>query len=187
MALILGSKSPRRKQLLEDMGFDFEIRTKDTDESFPADLAVEKIPEYIAKKKADALIDSISSEDILITSDTIVVLNKVVYGKPSDRADAIRILQELSGKTHQVITGFIVIHAGTIISKSVTTNVTFKPLSASEIDYYIDTFKPFDKAGSYGIQDWFGLVCITKIDGSYTNVVGLPTEEVYGVLKEIMR
>lgn len=185
MKIVLGSQSPRRKELLELLGYSFEIRTLDTDESYPTELKSHEIAEYIAKKKAEALIPSITSNEILITADTIVVLNEEILGKPVDFSDALNMLSKLAGNTHQVITGICVFNEGNFIQRSVFTSVTFKPLSQSDIVFYLENFKPFDKAGSYGIQDWIGLIGIEKIDGSYTNVVGLPTAELQEILKTL--
>ncbi len=183
MKIILGSKSPRRKELLNLLGYSFELRTLDTDESFPLDLPISEIPVYIANKKAEALLPSLVENELLITADTIVVLNNEVLGKPMDAADAKEMLAKLSGKTHQVITGVCVNTLEKSVHKSVTTKVSFKDLSPSEIHFYVENYKPFDKAGSYGIQEYIGLIGIEKIEGSYTNVVGLPTAELAEMLK----
>jgi septum formation protein len=180
--LILGSTSPRRKDLLETLGFEFSIRTKETDESFPAGLTPNQIAEYVAKKKALALITDLHSDEVLLCADTIVVLENDILGKPIDRTDALDMLSRLSGKTHEVITGVICHTVDRQEQFSVSTKVHFNQLTSHEIAYYVDNFKPFDKAGSYGIQDWIGCVAIERIEGSYTNVVGLPTKEVYECL-----
>ncbi len=184
MKLILGSKSPRRKMLLTELGYSFEVRTKDTDESFPTDLNHELVPIHIAELKAAALIDELSDNELLITADTIVLLENEVIGKPTSPENAIEILEKLSGKTHRVISGIWVGNKNKNITRSVITSVTFKALTYDEISYYINEFKPFDKAGSYGIQDWIGLIGVVKIDGSYNNVVGLPTVEVREMIED---
>lgn len=182
--IILGSKSPRRKELLEDLGIPFTIRTKDTDESYPPTLLPSEIPIFIALKKAEALKDGLASNEIVLCADTVVIVNNTILGKPVDEADAVSMLQQLSGKTHDVITGVVLASSEKIISFDVTTKVTFKTLSTKEIDYYIEKYKPFDKAGAYGIQEWIGYMGVTSIKGSYFNVVGLPTHEVYQALNE---
>lgn len=184
MKLILGSKSPRRKELLAAMGYSFEIRTKDTDESYPDSLDPKTIAAYVVSKKSAALQQELAVDEVLVCADTTVVLGNKQFGKPIDREDAIHMLTELSNCTHQVITAFSVTTQQKTVVQSVTTEVTFKPLSLEEISHYIDTFHPFDKAGSYGIQEWIGYIGITTIQGSYTNVVGLPTAEVAAALAE---
>lgn len=184
MKLILGSKSPRRKELLAALGYTFEIRTKDTDESYPDSIDPKTIAAYVVSKKSAALQQALAPNEVLLCADTTVVLGNKQFGKPIDREDAISMLTELSNCTHQVITAFSITTANQTEVRSVTTQVTFKPLSTDEITYYIDTYKPFDKAGSYGIQEWIGYIGITTIQGSYTNVVGLPTAEVATALKE---
>lgn len=184
MKLVLGSKSPRRKQLLGELGYSFEIRTKDTDESFPDDLHYSLVPEHIAKLKAEALLSELKEDELLITADTIVVLDNEVIGKPTSRENAIELLNKLSGRTHQVISGIWVGTPSKHISKSVTTSVTFVALSQEEIEHYIDTHQPFDKAGSYGVQDWIGLIGVKSIEGSYNNVVGLPTVETREMIQQ---
>lgn len=184
MKLILGSKSPRRKQLLADLGYQFEIRTKDTDESYPSEMEVEKVPIYIAHQKANALKNELKKEDILLCSDTVVVLENNILGKPNDYLHAVETLQQLSGKTHRVITGVVIIGNEIHEELSVITEVTFKSLELTEIEYYLATGDAMDKAGAYGIQNWIGLIGIEKINGSYTNVVGLPTTEVHQILKK---
>ena len=179
MNIILGSSSPRRKELLASMGFEFRTMIPDIDESFSDEMPVENVPAFLAESKANALVDSLEKNDLLICSDTVVVLNNKILGKPSDREDAISILQQLSGNTHSVITGVALKSVTKTKVFSVKTEVKFTNLSLSQIDFYIDNYNPFDKAGSYGIQDWIGLIGVEKIDGSYTNVMGLPTSELY--------
>ncbi len=180
--LILASGSPRRQQFFNDLDLDFEIRLKDIDEIYPEDLKGVEITNYLAQLKANAFNNELKERDILITSDTIVWHEDKALGKPKDYDDAFAILKSLSGSTHEVITSVCfktVAKEETIFE---VTNVTFSALSDESIRYYLENYKPFDKAGAYGIQEWIGLVGITRIDGSYTNVVGLPTEKVYQYL-----
>ena len=182
--IILGSKSPRRKELLEGICVDFSIRTKDTDESFPESLNVIEVPLFIANNKALALIDDLSNDEIVICADTVVIVEGTILGKPLDENDAVYMLKLLSGKTHQVITGVVIASKIKNKSFSVTTEVTFKDLSDDEIKFYIENYKPYDKAGGYGIQEWIGYIGVTSIKGSYFNVVGLPIHEVYHELND---
>jgi septum formation protein len=183
--IILASKSPRRQQLLKGLDIDFEVRTKDVDESYPTSLKDLEIPEYLAKKKADAFIDELKENDILITCDTIVSLNGEVLEKPSDYTHAFDMLSKLSGKMHTVYTGVCITTKNSQTSFTDKTEVYFKSLSKEEIDYYITHYKPYDKAGSYGIQEWWGYVAIEKINGDFFNVMGLPLRLVYEKLKKI--
>ncbi len=181
--LILGSRSPRRKQLLSDLGFNFETRTRDTDESFPDDLAPEQVAVFIAQKKAEALFRTLGQDELLICADTVVVCDNEVMGKPTDDSDAFKMLRMLSGNVHQVFSGVTLACHEKVHSFSVCTDVHFRELTDHEIRRYIDEFQPFDKAGSYGIQEWIGHIGVTRIEGSYENVVGLPTERLYSELK----
>jgi len=182
--LILASASPRRKELLAGLNIPFEVRLIDgIDETYPPELPTDEVPLYISQKKAAAYKANISPHNIVLTADTVVVCNEQILGKPIDEADARRMLQMLSGKTHRVITGVTLLVEGNSKSFSVATDVTFKPLSAAEIDYYIRTFKPFDKAGAYGIQEWIGYIGVTAINGSYFNVMGLPVQRIYEELR----
>ncbi|MCL9805728.1 Maf-like protein [Flavobacterium amniphilum] len=182
--IILASGSPRRQQFFKDLDLDFEIRLKEIEEIFPPHLQSYYITNYLAKLKADVFTD-LADNELLITSDTLVWLENEALGKPVDEADAIKMLQKLAGKTHQVVTSvcFKTQNSAEIIHD--ITQVTFNDLSLEAIEYYIQNYKPLDKAGSYGIQDWIGLVGISKIEGSYTNVVGLPTEKVYQYLLKL--
>jgi len=182
--IVLLSKSPRRSQLLREAGFNFEVKTKDVDESYPDTLETGKIAEYISQKKAAAGDEYISNNNCLLTADTIVVFNDKVYEKPVDKSDAIRILKTLSGQTHTVITGVTIRDHEKQISFSDHSNVTFDKLSDEEIEYYLETCKPYDKAGAYGIQEWIGHCKILKMEGSYTNIMGLPVYRVYEVLRD---
>jgi len=179
MKIILGSKSPRRKELIEGLGFDYVIRTKDTDESYPTDLATEKVAEYIAKKKAEALILDLVEDELLLCADTVVIVDNEILGKPNNEVEAIEMIAKLSGKTHDVTTGVALYSNLKKHSFSVTTKVTFKHFTNEEIEFYVSHYKPFDKAGGYGIQEWIGYIGVTELKGSYFNVVGLPTAEVY--------
>jgi septum formation protein len=178
--IILASNSPRRKELLAGLDVQFEVRIiKGIDESYPATLPTKEIAEYIAQKKAAAYRETMANDELVITADTIVVLGDEVLGKPKNAADARRMLHELSGKTHQVITGVVLTTKEQQKHFSVVSNVTFKELADSEIDYYVDTYKPMDKAGAYGIQEWIGYVGVTRLEGSYFNVMGLPVQRIY--------
>lgn len=182
--IVLASKSPRRKQLLAEAGFSFEIRTKDTDESYPADLDVNEVAAYIARKKAIAAKELVADDEILLTADTIVVLGDTIYGKPKDAADAIQILKALSGKMHLVITGVCIMNKDKESLFSSVSKVFFKDLTDEEIRFYVDKYQPFDKAGAYAIQEWIGHSKIYKIEGTYTNIMGLPIDRIYDALKE---
>ena len=181
--IILASNSPRRKELLAGIDVQFEVRViQDIDESYPADLPTKDIAEYISHKKAAVYQQQMAPDELIITADTIVVLGNEVMGKPHDEADARRMLGELSGRTHQVITGVTLTTIQKQISFSVETDVTFKALSDSEIDYYVSHYEPFDKAGAYGIQEWIGHIGVTGLHGSYFNVMGLPVQRIYEAL-----
>jgi septum formation protein len=180
--IILASGSPRRQQFFKDLDIDFEIRLKEIDEVFPDSLKGLEITDFLAELKAKAFDGEIQPNEMIVTSDTLVWLNNKALGKPKDYDDAFQILKSLSNQTHEVITSvcFKTISKTDIINEF--TKVTFTELSDDAIRYYLDNYKPFDKAGAYGIQEWIGLVGISKIEGSYTNVVGLPTEKVYKYL-----
>ena len=183
--IILASNSPRRKELLQRLGLPFKVRTLfGVDESFPENLRGEDIALYIARKKADAYKSSMSSKELLITADTIVCLDGVVMGKPYGAENAKTILRQLSGRVHQVITGVTVLTQVKQESFAVTSHVKFANVTEDEIDYYVDNYLPFDKAGAYGIQEWFGLVAVEELRGSYFNVMGLPVQRLYTVLKQ---
>ncbi len=184
--LILASNSPRRKQLLAGLGIDFEVMVlKGIDESYPENLEVEKVAEYIAGKKAAAYRDVVDDNTIVITADTIVVLDGMVMGKPATHDDACHMLRLLSGHTHHVITGVCLSSKNEKRSISVTSEVTFKQLSEEEIEYYVSHYKPYDKAGAYGIQEWIGYVGVTSLRGSYFNVMGLPVQRIYHELVDM--
>ncbi len=181
--LVLGSKSPRRQALIGELGFPVEIRTDEIEEIYPEDLAKEKVPEYLAKLKAQPLIATLAENEILVTSDTIVLLEGSVIGKPKDREDAMQMLRNLSGKSHTVITGVNLVSTDKSHHFSTKTEVHFSVLSDEEITHYVDAHKPFDKAGSYGIQEWLGYIGVSKIEGCYYNVMGLPLHDLYRALK----
>ncbi|MGB1017798.1 MAG: Maf family nucleotide pyrophosphatase [Chitinophagales bacterium] len=182
--IILASKSPRRKELLGNIVPNFILKTKDVEEIYPNTLAAKEVAAYLAKLKADAFKEDLKPNDIVITSDTTVVLGKTIYGKPKDRQDAIEIIQALSGKMHEVITGVCLKNIYKEEVFSCTTKVFFKTLSLEEIEYYVDTFKPFDKAGAYAIQEWIGFIGIEKIEGDYNNIVGLPLQALHTKLTQ---
>ncbi|MBQ8190259.1 MAG: septum formation protein Maf [Bacteroidaceae bacterium] len=183
--IILASNSPRRKELLSGLGLNYEVRTlPGIDESYPDTLQGEEIPVYISSKKASAYLDALKDDELLITADTIVWLDGRVLGKPADEKEACQMLRDLSGKTHQVITGVTL--ATTTFQKSFASvsQVTFAPLSEEEISYYVNHYHPMDKAGSYGVQEWIGFIGVERIEGSYFNVMGLPVQRLYRELKE---
>lgn len=184
MNIVLASNSPRRRELLAGLGIEFEVRVlPDIDESYPADLPVMQIAEYIAHKKASAYLLTMKDNDLVITADTVVIIGNEVLGKPKDEEDAKRMLRLISGKTHQVVTGVCLTTTKQQRHFSVSTDVTFKDLPENEINYYITKYKPFDKAGAYGIQEWIGYVGVTSLNGSYFNVMGLPVQKLWEELK----
>lgn len=181
--IILASQSPRRKQLLEWAEIPFEIMVKETPETFPFDLPIEEVPVYIAREKARVIQHPLKEERVVLAADTIVVLGTSIIGKPRDREDAIAILSQLSGQTHQVITG-VVIRKGTLEwAFADITQVQFHALSQEQIEYYVDHYKPYDKAGAYAIQEWIGVVGIHSIRGDFYNVMGLPVSRVIQTLQ----
>ena len=183
--IILASNSPRRKELLAGLDVQFEVRIiPGIDERYPETLPTMEIAEYIAQKKAKAYRETMADDELIITADTIVVLDDKVLGKPKDAEEARCMLHALSGKTHQVVTGVVLTTKELQKHFSVVSNVTFKTLSDNEIDYYVDTYKPMDKAGAYGIQEWIGYVGVTRLEGSYFNVMGLPVQRIYEAMKE---
>jgi septum formation protein len=185
MKIILASQSLRRRQLLEEIGLKFELKVKDVDESYPVELQCEDVVRYIAEKKSAAFSnDELPEGHILITADTIVWLDGGSLLKPTDERDAINMLGKLSGRKHRVATGVCLRSTTKKKVFHVLTDVYFKPLSLEEREYYVKKYKPYDKSGSYGIQEWVGLVGIEKIEGSYTNVMGLPMKELYEELME---
>lgn len=182
--LILASKSPRRQELLRQAGLLFSVQTKDTEEGFPSDMDALFVAKYLAEKKAKAFLHEVDEKAILITSDTTVVVDQLVLGKPESAAEATEMLKMLSGRSHKVISAASLLHQKNIVSIDDTTEVFFRPLKDNEIQYYIENYKPYDKAGSYGIQEWIGMIGIDKIIGSYYTVMGLPIHKVYQYLEE---
>tara|TARA_Y100000385_G_C13108052_1_gene649651 strand:- start:6870 stop:7463 length:594 start_codon:yes stop_codon:yes gene_type:complete len=180
--LILASGSPRRQELLKSLGVPFEIRLKEIDEIYPKQLKKSEISDYLAKLKSDAFIEELSPKDLLITSDTIVWHQNTALGKPKSKEDAFKMLQKLSGKTHEVISSVCLKSLQKEDIFNSITKVTFKELSSKEIQFYIDNYNPMDKAGAYGIQDWIGQIGVTKIEGSYFNVMGFPIHKIYSQL-----
>lgn len=178
MKIILSSNSPRRRELLAGLDLPYEVRVvAGIDESYPAGLPVDEIAAYIAKKKAAAY--HAGEDEVVLTADTVVVLGDEVLGKPADAADARRMLRLLSGRTHRVITGVCLTSREQQRCFSVVSHVTFKPLTDSEVTYYVERYRPMDKAGAYGIQEWIGHVGVTRLEGSYFNVMGLPVQRIY--------
>jgi septum formation protein len=182
--ILLASNSPRRRELLSGLGVDYQVRLLlDIDESFPPHLSAEEIPQHISRNKADAY--AVEEDELLITADTIVYCKGEVLGKPVDEADACRMLRQLSGCTHQVVTGVTLKTREKVRTFSCTTQVTFAELSDEEIAYYVQHYAPYDKAGAYGVQEWIGFVGVTRLEGSYFNVMGLPVQRLYTELKKM--
>ena len=181
--VILASKSPRRQELLKLMGLNFKVELRDVDESYPEHLSPAEIAVYISEQKAKAFE---AGNEVVITADTIVALNGEILGKPRDKNHAQEMLAKLSGNKHEVYTGVTLVKGNKIFSFYDRTEVYCKAVTSEEIDFYIDNYKPFDKAGSYGVQDWWGLVVVERIEGSYTNVMGLPTEKLYRELEKFI-
>ena len=182
--VILASNSPRRKELLGGLGISFEVRTlSDIDESYPDSLCGEEIPMYISGKKAEAYKQGMADDEMIITADTIVYDNRQVLGKPKDREEAISMLRQLSGHDHEVITGVSIVTKEKTRQFASTSKVFFSNLTDDEITYYVDNYRPYDKAGAYGVQEWIGYVAVTRIEGSYFNVMGLPIQRLYSELK----
>jgi septum formation protein len=178
--LILASQSPRRKQLLAEAGFEFEIKLTDVEEMYPDNLFSEEVPEYLAHKKAAANAHFLEDDDtIIIASDCVVILHDVIYGKPTDYEDAFMILQTLSGCIHDVVTGVCLMSKQKTVTFKGVSRVHFDTISDEEIEYYLKKYKPYDKAGAYAIQEWIGLCKISKIEGTYSNIMGLPMDLVY--------
>ena len=183
---ILGSNSPRRKEIHKEIGLDFSIFPSNIDENFNKEIDLEDIPVFLAEKKANALKNKLKENDILITADTIVIYKNELLSKPENSYQAKEMLEKLSGKSHKVITGVCLLSKNNKSIFSSKTIVTFNDLDKFEIEFYVNKYKPFDKAGSYGIQEWVGLIGVKKIEGSYTNVVGLPASMVYTELKKFI-
>ena len=184
--IVLASQSPRRKELLAGLGLEYETRVlPDVDESFPPELTGGDIPMYIAREKAEAYRPSLGADELLITADTIVWLDDAVLGKPADRDDALRMLRKLSGHVHDVYTGVCLTTLRWQRAFTARTEVRFSSLDEEEITWYVDHFRPFDKAGAYGVQEWIGYVAVEHISGSYFNIMGLPVQRLYRELKKI--
>ena len=184
--IILASNSPRRRELLSGLGIDYEVKTlPGIEENYPDNLQGDEIPVYIAREKAEAYRPYIQKDELIITADTIVYLDGQVLGKPKDEADAARMLRLLSERVHQVITGVCITTADTQRAFATTTEVTFDTLSEEEINYYVTNYRPLDKAGAYGVQEWIGFIGVTRLEGSYFNVMGLPVQRLYKELKKL--
>jgi septum formation protein len=184
--IILASNSPRRRELLSMLDIDFEVKVlPDIEENYPSTLPVSEIAQYIATEKAAAYRKVMADDELIITADTVVIVDDEVMGKPVDADDARRMLRKLSGRTHQVTTGVCLTTTDRQRQFSVTTNVVFKQLSDEEINFYIDHYRPFDKAGAYGIQEWIGCVGVTGLNGSFFNVMGLPVQRIYAEFVDI--
>ncbi len=183
--IILASGSPRRQQLLRDLRIPFTVRTVSVAEDYPAELPPEQVAEFLAEKKGQAYRDTLAEDELVITADTTVVVGEYLLNKPANAAEAHEMLTALSGRVHRVITGVCL--TTTTVSRTFadTTKVTFRMLSDEEISFYVENYRPFDKAGGYAIQEWIGMIAIEKIEGSYFNVVGLPVEKLYGELKKM--
>lgn len=185
--IILASQSPRRKQLLSEAGFEFEIKVSDIPEDYPAEMPSSKVPSYLAELKAEAAWEMFAEgNEIIIASDSVVILDDIIYGKPANYDEAVAILEALSGRMHQVITGVCIKDNQRKDTFSSISNVYFKTLNKDEIDFYINKYQPYDKAGAYAIQEWIGLCKIEKIEGTYSNIMGLPMEKVYDKLNEFL-
>lgn len=184
--IILASQSPRRKQLLEWAEISFEIIVKSTDETFPADLSIDEVPIHIARQKALAVQAIVPANSVILAADTVVVLGKKIIGKPTDREDAIRILTDLSGSRHVVITGVVIMDEQKEIAFADATEVFFHELSREQIEFYVDKYKPYDKAGAYAIQEWIGVVGIKSVNGDFYNVMGLPVSRVVQELHKLI-
>ncbi len=183
--IILASKSPRRSQLLGQAGFQFEVKAKEVEEDYPAELSADEVAPYLAEKKAMACADFLQTDDeVLLSADSVVILDEKIYGKPADYEDAVQILTELSGRVHRVITGVCLLSKNKKRVFSDVSHVHFQPLSDAEIRYYIDHCQPYDKAGAYAVQEWIGLCKISKIEGTYTNIMGLPMEALFRELEQ---
>ena len=184
--IVLASNSPRRKELLAGLGLPFEVRVLEgIDESYPASLPADDVALYIAGKKADAYRATLAADELVITADTVVIVDGEILGKPADETDAVRMLRAISGRTHQVTTGVCLLTRETERRFAVTTDVTFKQLTDEEIRYYISRYRPFDKAGASGIQEWIGYIGVTGLRGSYYNVMGLPVQRIYEAIRQL--
>ncbi|WP_304217429.1 Maf-like protein [Phocaeicola plebeius] len=184
--IVLASNSPRRRELLSGLNLEYTVRVlPDIDESYPDTLKGEEIPMYISREKAEAYRNSMAEDELIITADTVVCINEKVLGKPQTLEEAKEMLRELSGKTHQVITGVCLMTRDLQRTFSATTQVTFDVLTEDEIEFYVEKFRPLDKAGAYGVQEWIGFVGVSRLEGSYFNVMGLPVQRLYQELKKL--
>lgn len=184
--IVLASNSPRRRELLSGLNLEYTVRVlPDIDESYPDTLKGEEIPMYISREKAEAYRNSMAEDELIITADTVVCINEKVLGKPQTLEEAKEMLRELSGKTHQVITGVCLMNRHLQRTFSATTQVTFDVLTEDEIEFYVEKFRPLDKAGAYGVQEWIGFVGVSRLEGSYFNVMGLPVQRLYQELKKL--
>ena len=182
--IVLASKSPRRQELMKGIGLEFSVITKDVDESYPSNMSVYDVAPFLSLKKAKAFNDGELPENyMVITADTVVIVDDMILGKPKDEADARGMLGRISGKKHSVITGVTVRTSDKVKTFSVVSKVSFETLDQEEIDYYVNNFRPYDKAGAYGIQEWIGYIGVNHVEGSYFNVMGLPTQKLYKMLK----
>jgi len=182
--LLLASKSPRRQELLRAAGIDFKLIDVDVEENYPEDMNVELVPEFLARKKAEAAIPLIETGHLILAADSVVIFDDTIFGKPIDRDDAIEMISTIAGQKHLVITGVFLCNKSKGIGFSEYTYVWIEPMTDEEIGYYVDHFLPLDKAGSYGIQDWIGWTKVSRIEGSYANVMGLPVQRVYEELRQ---
>lgn len=183
MKLLLASQSPRRKELLSNLGFEFEVVKIDCEEILPEHIKIEEAAAYLSELKADAF-RNLTTDEVLLTADTVVAIDHQILGKPKDETDAFNMLRSLSGKTHQVYTGITIKTVDKVFTETDVADVTLDDICDDEIKYYIQNYKPFDKAGSYGIQEWLGMAKISKMTGSFYTIMGLPTHIVYKILKE---
>lgn len=185
--LILGSRSPRRKELLAGCGLQFVLgEDYDVAEEYPADMPAAEVPEYLARLKSDAYPGEFGDDEILITADTVVIADGRILGKPADRRDAVNMIERLSGNRHTVVTGVVIRDRVRSVGFSVDSDVWMRKLRSEEIEYYIDTYKPYDKAGAYGIQEWIGHTAVVRIEGSFYNVMGLPVQALYVHLERFL-
>lgn len=182
--IVLASKSPRRQELMKGVGLEFSVMTKDVDESYPSNMSVYDVAPYLSVKKAKAFNeDELPENYMVITADTVVVVDDEILGKPKDTEGAYEMLNKISGKKHSVITGVTIRTSDKVKTFSVVSKVSFETLDKEEIEYYVNNFKPYDKAGAYGIQEWIGYIGVNHVEGSYFNVMGLPTQKLYKMLK----
>ena len=182
--IVLASKSPRRQELMKGVGLEFSVMTKDVDESYPSNMSVYDVAPYLSVKKAKAFNeDELPENYMVITADTVVIVDDEILGKPKDTEGAYEMLNKISGKKHSVITGVTIRTSNKVKTFSVVSKVSFETLDKEEIEYYVNNFKPYDKAGAYGIQEWIGYIGVNHVEGSYFNVMGLPTQKLYKMLK----